>query len=45
MSEAGLKGNGVIAIRREEKNKWERRTPLCPDHVAQLVRWEKGPHE
>lgn len=27
-----------IAVRREDKNQWERRTPLTPDHVAELVR-------
>lgn len=27
-----------IAIRREDKNQWERRTPLSPDHVKELVR-------
>ena len=27
-----------IAIRREDKNQWERRTPLTPDHVAELRR-------
>jgi alpha-aminoadipic semialdehyde synthase len=26
-----------IGIRREDKNEWERRTPLTPDHVAELV--------
>lgn len=33
-----LKGNGSIGIRREDKNRWERRTPLTPEHVAALVR-------
>jgi saccharopine dehydrogenase (NAD+, L-lysine-forming) len=28
----------VIGIRREDKNRWERRTPLTPDHVRELVR-------
>eukprot|EP01100_Stratorugosa_tubuloviscum_P006263 TRINITY_DN2710_c1_g1_i1.p1 TRINITY_DN2710_c1_g1~~TRINITY_DN2710_c1_g1_i1.p1 ORF type:complete len:943 (+),score=426.34 TRINITY_DN2710_c1_g1_i1:112-2940(+) len=32
-----LKGNGVIGIRREDKNRWERRAPLAPPHVATLV--------
>jgi saccharopine dehydrogenase (NAD+, L-lysine-forming) len=27
-----------VAIRREDKNVWERRTPLVPTHVAQLYR-------
>jgi len=27
----------VIGIRREDKNRWERRVPLTPDHVAELV--------
>ena len=26
-----------IGIRREDKNEWERRAPLTPDHVAELV--------
>jgi hypothetical protein len=26
-----------IGIRREDKNRWERRTPLTPEHVAELV--------
>ncbi|MFQ5696290.1 MAG: hypothetical protein ACE5HB_09905, partial [Terriglobia bacterium] len=30
-----------IGIRREDKNRWERRAPLTPDHVAELVR-EQG---
>eukprot|EP01012_Entosiphon_sulcatum_P002858 TRINITY_DN10710_c0_g1_i1.p1 TRINITY_DN10710_c0_g1~~TRINITY_DN10710_c0_g1_i1.p1 ORF type:complete len:468 (+),score=55.54 TRINITY_DN10710_c0_g1_i1:19-1422(+) len=32
-----LRGNGVIGIRREDKNNWERRVPLTPRHVGQLV--------
>jgi saccharopine dehydrogenase (NAD+, L-lysine-forming) len=28
----------VIGIRREDKNRWERRVPLTPDHVAELTR-------
>ncbi|HEX4822877.1 MAG TPA: hypothetical protein VFV19_01045 [Candidatus Polarisedimenticolaceae bacterium] len=28
----------MIGIRREDKNRWERRVPLTPDHVAELVR-------
>ena len=31
----------MIGIRREDKNRWERRTPLAPDHVGYLVR-ERG---
>lgn len=27
----------MIGIRREDKNQWERRVPLTPDHVASLV--------
>jgi hypothetical protein len=30
--------NGVIGIRREDKNCWERRVPLTPKHVRELVR-------
>jgi alpha-aminoadipic semialdehyde synthase len=26
-----------IGVRREDENRWERRTPLTPDHVAELV--------
>jgi alpha-aminoadipic semialdehyde synthase len=26
-----------IGIRREDKNEWERRAPLTPDHVAEAV--------
>jgi alanine dehydrogenase len=28
----------VIGIRREDKNRWERRAPLTPEHVAELSR-------
>lgn len=28
----------MIGIRRESKNRWERRVPLTPDHVAELTR-------
>jgi saccharopine dehydrogenase (NAD+, L-lysine forming) len=28
----------VIGIRREDKNRWERRVPLTPEHVAELAR-------
>ena len=28
----------VIGIRREDKNRWERRAPLVPEHVAELTR-------
>jgi alpha-aminoadipic semialdehyde synthase len=30
--------DNIIGIRREDKNKWERRVPLTPAHVAQLIR-------
>jgi alpha-aminoadipic semialdehyde synthase len=33
-----LHGNGVVGVLRETKNKWERRSPLAPADVAQLVR-------
>eukprot|EP00741_Cyanophora_paradoxa_P011367 tig00020556_g10980.t1 len=29
--------DGVVGIRREDKNKWERRCPLAPHHVKALV--------
>jgi saccharopine dehydrogenase (NAD+, L-lysine-forming) len=29
--------NNCIGIRREDKNKWERRVPFTPDHVKKLV--------
>ncbi|KAK3276078.1 hypothetical protein CYMTET_15829 [Cymbomonas tetramitiformis] len=32
-----LKGNGIVGIRREDKNKWERRAPLTPENVRNLV--------
>lgn len=32
-----MKGNGVVALRCEEKNKWERRAPIAPKHVKELV--------
>jgi len=28
----------MIGIRREDKNRWERRAPLTPEHVAELIR-------
>ncbi len=28
----------VLGIRREDKNRWERRAPLAPSHVAELVK-------
>ena len=28
--------NTLIGIRREDKNKWERRVPLTPEHVKEL---------
>jgi alpha-aminoadipic semialdehyde synthase len=34
----GLKGNGVVGVRRETKNRWERRAPLAPQHVRTLTR-------
>jgi hypothetical protein len=34
----GLKGNGVVGVRRETKNRWERRAPLTPSHVRTLSR-------
>jgi alpha-aminoadipic semialdehyde synthase len=27
----------TIGIRREDKSRWERRTPLTPDHVKKLI--------
>jgi alpha-aminoadipic semialdehyde synthase len=33
----------IIAIRREDKNEWERRVPLTPDHVREL-REQHGIH-
>ncbi len=27
----------IIGIRREDKNKWERRTPLIPEHTKELI--------
>jgi hypothetical protein len=31
-------GARVIGIRREDKNRWERRVPPTPDHIAELTR-------
>lgn len=28
----------VVGIRKEDKNRWERRAPLTPDHVSELAR-------
>jgi len=28
----------TIGIRREDKNKWERRVPLIPEHVKELIK-------
>ncbi|MFQ6079451.1 MAG: hypothetical protein ACE5NJ_10010, partial [Thermodesulfobacteriota bacterium] len=28
--------NALIGIRREDKNRWERRVPLIPEHVREL---------
>ena len=28
----------MIGVRREDKNRWERRVPLTPDHIAELAR-------
>jgi alpha-aminoadipic semialdehyde synthase len=33
-----LRGNRVIGILRESKNKWEQRAPLAPKHVERLVK-------
>jgi len=33
--------SNIIGIRREDKNKWERRVPLAPVHVARLVQEHK----
>jgi alpha-aminoadipic semialdehyde synthase len=30
--------NKVVGIRREDKSCWERRTPLTPAHVQELLR-------
>jgi hypothetical protein len=27
----------IFGIRREDKNQWEQRTPIIPDHVKKLV--------
>eukprot|EP00051_Salpingoeca_urceolata_P005632 m.75164 g.75164 ORF g.75164 m.75164 type:complete len:925 (-) comp14470_c2_seq4:94-2868(-) len=33
-----IKGNGIVGVRRETKNRWERRAPLTPKNVKTLVR-------
>lgn len=35
---SSLKGSGIVGIRRETKNRWERRAPLVPGHVRTLRR-------
>ena len=37
----GTHGNGVVGMVSEVYNKWERRAPLCPEHVQRLTQ-EKG---
>jgi len=37
LSSVTYKGNGVLGIVREEFSMWERRVPLCPHHVEELV--------
>lgn len=41
MPQAGNGGDagkpGVLGVRREDKNKWERRAPIAPEHVKALV--------
>lgn len=32
-----IAGNGIIGVRREDKNVWERRVPLTPKHVETLL--------
>lgn len=27
----------IVGIRLEDKNKWERRTPIVPSHVKELI--------
>ena len=36
---AGLSCAAMIGIRREDKNRWERRVPLTPDHVNPERPW------
>jgi saccharopine dehydrogenase (NAD+, L-lysine forming) len=33
--------NKIIGIRKEDKNRWERRTPLVPEHIQELSKKEK----
>ena len=33
--------NKIIGIRKEDKNRWERRTPLVPEHIQELKGTEK----
>lgn len=30
--------NWIIGIRREDKNRWERRAPLAPSHIKELIK-------
>jgi len=34
---SSINPHGTLGIRREDKNRWERRVPLSPDHVQALV--------
>ena len=37
-SSASQHGNGVVGMVAEVYNKWERRAPLCPEHVRKLTK-------
>eukprot|EP00026_Physarum_polycephalum_P001239 Phypoly_transcript_01240.p1 GENE.Phypoly_transcript_01240~~Phypoly_transcript_01240.p1 ORF type:complete len:912 (+),score=141.85 Phypoly_transcript_01240:31-2766(+) len=38
MSTSKKIGHPCIGVRREDKNRWERRAPLSPEHVTELVK-------
>jgi hypothetical protein len=42
LSTLPYKGNNVLGIVREGFSQWERRSPLCPHHVKQLVKQGKA---
>jgi hypothetical protein len=42
LSSLPYQGNNVLGIVREGFSQWERRSPLCPHHVKQLVKQGKS---
>ena len=38
LSRTNIRGLNTIALRREDKSRWERRAPLIPDDVSKLIK-------